>query len=211
MLSNAIIYLSFFPLIFFCAVLAFTVKGFKSVYGIFACILGLLALIPIEILQFTISPKMNFTDVSMGLLLKCLVINGLIEETAKMIVLFALPSKKFSKACFFWYSALAGFALGCYELFIYLRLDLQIQNAILRFFTAVIIHSACSALSGLFVYSIKTKKISILPFICAVLFHGIYNYFAGFPKSTVFFYFSFLIILFALIECRSIYFYKEEE
>ncbi|MCR5217802.1 PrsW family glutamic-type intramembrane protease [Treponema sp.] len=211
MLANAVIYLSFFPVIFFCAVLSLSIKEFKPVYGILACVLGLVALIPIEIIQFTINSNVNFTLASMQLLLKCLLVNGLVEETAKMAVLFALPAKKLNKASFFWCAALSGLALGCYELFIYLVLNLHFQNALLRFLTAVIIHTACSALSGLFVYSVKAKKFSPFPFICAILFHGIYDYFAGFPKNTVFFYFSFIVIIFALIECRAIYFDKPEE
>mgnify|MGYP002861099533 CR=1 FL=1 len=211
MLTNAVIYLCFFPMIFFCAVLCLAIKDFKANYGILACVLGLIALVPIEIIQFTVSSSIKFSTASMQLLLKCLVINGLIEEAAKMLVLFALPSKKLTKAVFFWCSALSGLALGCYELFIYLAMDLHFSNAVLRFLTAVIVHSSCAALCGLFVYSVKTKKITVLPFMCAVLFHGTYDYFAGFPKNTPFFYFSFIIILFSIIECRSIYFDKAED
>lgn len=211
MLTNAVIYLCFFPMIFFCAVLCLAMKDFKANYGILACILGLIALIPIEILQFTVTSSIKFSTASMHLLLKCLVINGLIEEAAKMLVLFLLPSKKLTKAAFFWCAALSGLSLGCYELFIYLAMDLHFSNAVLRFLTAVIIHTSCAALCGLFVYSVKTKKITILPFLCAVLFHGIYDYFAGFSRNTPFFYFSFIIILFAIIECRSIYFDRPEE
>ena len=68
--------------------------------------------------------------------------------------------------------------------------------------TAVVLHALCAGLSGIFVWSVKQKKRNILPYAFAVIFHGLYNYFAGFKMNVPFFYFSFAVLAFALIECR---------
>jgi RsiW-degrading membrane proteinase PrsW (M82 family) len=195
----ASIAICFIPLaaVFICFVLL--VPGFKTRWGLLACLFGLLAVIPIATLQFGIE-KINLIEAtSLGIvLLEALVLNGLIEESLKMGLLFVLPSKDIVLSAFFSYAILSGLSVGCFESVIYLISGYE--NIGLRMITAVIIHASCTGLGGLFVYSIRNKKVHVMPFIYAVLFHGIYNYFAGFNTGIK--YFSFAVILFALIECR---------
>ena len=49
-----------------------------------------------------------------------------------------------------------------------------------------------------------TKKFrgKVLIFVLAVLLHGIYNYFAGFKMDSMFFWFSLVVVLVAVVECR---------
>lgn len=77
-----------------------------------------------------------------------------------------------------------------------------IEHLEIRMLTAVIIHAACAGLSGLFVYSIKNGSTKVLSFILAILLHGIYNYFAGFKMDSFFFWFSLVVVLVSIVECR---------
>ena len=117
-----------------------------------------------------------------------------------MLFMFLLPAKNTRENLFFLYSILSGLALGCCETLFYLISG--IDSLGLRMATAVIIHVACGALDGLFVYGIKTKRFNLSPFFFSFMLHGIYNYFAGFGQSSIYFYLSFAVILFAIIECR---------
>ena len=90
--------------------------------------------------------------------------------------------------------------MGCFETLVYLVAG--IQHLELRMLTAVVIHVSCAGLSGIFVYSIKNKSVKVLPFVSAVLLHGIYNYFAGFKMDSIFFWFSLVVVLVSIVECR---------
>ena len=189
----------FIPLVavFICFVLL--VPEFKTKWGLLACLLGLLAVIPIAAFQFLIDTYKLLPATSLGLvLLEALILNGLIEESLKMGLLFIMPAKKINLPSFFACALLAGLAVGCFESVIYLISGYE--NIGLRMVTAVVVHTSCSGLSGLFVYSVHRKPIHVMPFIYAVVLHGIYNYFAGF--TTAIRYFSIAVILFTLIECR---------
>lgn len=189
----------FIPLvaIFICFVLL--VPEFKTKWGLLACLLGLLAVIPIAAFQFLIDTYKLLPATSLGLvLLEALILNGLIEESLKMGLLFIMPAKKINLPSFFACALLAGLAVGCFESVIYLISGYE--NIGLRMVTAVVVHTSCSGLSGLFVYSVRRKSTHVMPFIYAVVLHGIYNYFAGF--TTAIRYFSIAVILFTLIECR---------
>ena len=94
---------------------------------------------------------------------------------------------------------LSGLALGCFESVIYLVSGYE--NIGLRLVTAVMLHTACAGLGGIFVWSVKNKRTKVLPFIFAIILHGVYNYFAGFSTSIR--WFSIVIIVLAFIECRS--------
>jgi RsiW-degrading membrane proteinase PrsW (M82 family) len=221
----------FIPLIAIFVCMKLLLPSFKINYGLISCLLGLLAVIPIAAIQFFIENKNLFSVTTLGsVLLQAIVINGFVEETIKMSLLFILPSKT-ELPSFFSYSLLSGLAVACFESLIYLISGYE--NIGLRMVTAVVIHTCCAGLSGLFVFSIRHKKTSaknssakkqpkletkskrtakkvtdsstpssirIIAYIFAVLLHGVYNYFAGFNTGIK--YFSIAAILFALIECR---------
>lgn len=193
------ILLCFIPLVAFFVCLKLLMPCFKIFKGLIACLLGLFSVIPIAAFQFLLDAQHLFTASSLlTVLVQSLVLNGLIEEAIKMGLLFIVPAKDMELKEFFAYSLLCGLAVGCFESVIYLISGYE--NVGLRMITAVIIHVTCTGLSGLFVYSVKYKCRKVLPFVLAVLIHGIYNYFAGFSGGIQ--YFSFIVILFAVIECR---------
>ncbi|WP_407397958.1 PrsW family glutamic-type intramembrane protease [Treponema sp.] len=188
------------PLLAVFACMLILVKEFKFLSGVFSILLGLFAVVPIAAIQFTIDYYHLVSANSLSqVLLKSLLINGVVEETIKMLLLFTL-SKKHNLSSFFACALLSGLALGCFESLVYLVSG--IQNIGLRMLTAVVIHTTCAGLSGLFVYSIKNESTKVLSFVLAVLLHGIYNYFAGFKMDSFFFWFSLVVVLVALVECR---------
>ena len=93
--------------------------------------------------------------------------------------------QKMSMKVFFACAVLSGLSLGCFETLIYIASG--IKNLELRLLTAVVIHSCCAGLSGLFVFNLKNGSLKIYPFVLAVFLHGIYNYFAGFKMDSMFF------------------------
>lgn len=195
---------NFIPLLAVFVCFCLLIKNFKIFSALFACLLGMLAVIPISVVQFFLDKTNLFVNRSLfSIFLNDLILTGLVEETFKMLLLFLIPSKKLELPAFFCCAILCGLSLACFENLIYfIGGTWQIE---LRIFTAMLIHLSCTALSGLFVYSVKNKKILLSPFIWAVALHGIYNYFAGFKRNTVFFYFSFVVILTALVELRLFY------
>ncbi|MBQ9537834.1 MAG: PrsW family intramembrane metalloprotease [Treponema sp.] len=198
----------FLPLIVFISCSAILCKDYKLWKALLSCLLGMLTVPPIVILQTALngSKLLNLKGLA-GVLISAIVLNGIIEECVKAALLFLLPSSKDAnpkesrtKKIFFLCSLTAGLALGCLESFIYLIAGTQKIG--LRMVTAVVIHTLCAGLDGLFVYGVKRREIRVLPLIIAVVTHGIYNYFAGFGEGTPYFYISFAAILFAAIECR---------
>ena len=176
------------------------VKEFKFLSGVFSILLGLFAVIPIAAIQFAIEYYHLVSVHSLfQVLVKSLLINGIVEETIKMLFLFFI-SKKPNLSSFFSCAILSGLALGCFESMVYLISG--IEHLEIRMLTAVIIHAACAGLSGLFVYSIKNGSTKVLSFILAILLHGIYNYFAGFKMDSFFFWFSLVVVLVSIVECR---------
>jgi len=188
------------PLLAVFACLLIFIKEFRFLSGILSILLGLFAVVPIAAIQFAIEYYHLVSVNSLGaVLLKSLVINGIVEETIKMFLLFFI-SKKHNLSSFFACAIMSGLALGCFESLVYLVSG--IENLELRMLTAVVIHATCAGLSGLFVYSIKNESTKVLSFILAVLLHGIYNYFAGFKMDSFFFWFSLVVVLVAVVECR---------
>ncbi len=195
LIASILIVVVFFVFIKLC------VKSLNFFHAVLACILGLLAVIPITSVQFFIEQK-NLLQASTlpAVLLKALILNGIIEESFKMILLFFLPYKKMNVNSFFACGLLCGLSLACFENIIYFITGSSSLE--LRFFTSLIIHTTCCALSSLFVYSIRVKTLSVSPFVWAFLLHGVYNYFAGFKLNNVFFYISFVVVLISILECR---------
>ena len=103
-----------------------------------------------------------------------------------------------SMKVFFACAVLSGLSLGCFETLIYIASG--IKNLELRLLTAVVIHSCCAGLSGLFVFNLKNGSLKIYPFVLAVFLHGIYNYFAGFKMDSMFFWFSLVVVLVAVVD-----------
>ena len=197
----AVFGLCFIPLITVFICVAILVKGFSVTRGLVSCALGLLAVIPIAAMQFFVGKSGFFAATTLPVMLvEALVLNGIVEESIKMGVLFLLPAKKMNQKEFFICTMLAGLTIASFENVVYLLGGLE--HIQLRFLTAVLIHITCAGLSGLFVYSVRYGVKTWVPFVMAILFHGVYDYFAMFPVSNAFFYFSFAVIAFSIVECR---------
>ncbi|HAO29761.1 MAG TPA: hypothetical protein DCQ43_00285 [Treponema sp.] len=196
----ASIAICFIPLVALTLCLILLVREIKVVHVLLSALLGLLTVIPIALLQMLVERIPLFEAQTLGaVLVHSLIINGLIEETLKMCFLFLLPAKKYDVWKFLFCAMLSGLALGCFESVIYLVSGYE--NIGLRLVTAVMLHTSCAGLGGIFVWSIKNNRTKILPFIFAIVLHGVYNYFAGFSTSIR--WFSIIIIVLAFIECRS--------
>ena len=202
----------FIPLIAIFLIFVILINGLKLRYALWACILGLLAVLPIAFVQHFVMKLPLFTTVTVAsLLLTAVLFNGVVEESVKLLFLVLLPQKRLPLAAFFACALLFGLALGSFESVIYLMR--RIQNSALptgasaayklvlvRMATAVLIHTFCAGLSGLCLWTGSAKKRRLLPFVYAALLHGVYNFFAGF--TTGYRYFSIIAILFAALECR---------
>ncbi len=182
-------------------IMFFFIKEFKFFRGIFAILSGLFVVVPIAALQFFLEGLDFFHPVSLfEILLKSILINGIVEETMKMGVLFLFPAKDVRLKVFFFCAVLSGISLGCFESIVYVASGAQSLG--LRLITALVVHACCSGLSSLFVYSVKNNGFNIFSFIMAIILHGVYNYFAGFKMDSFFFWFSFVVVIVAIIECR---------
>lgn len=199
--------LSFVPLVFFLVLFCLAVPGFKVCYGLGSTLVGLFSLIPIVVVQYFVLKLPDFTDHSLvEALVTVMVFNGLVEETVKMLSLLLLPHKKMGIGVFLAMSLISGLALGCFETVIYLFSGYQ--NIQIRSLTAVAMHSLCGGLSGIYVWTWRNpvekapgKKVPlVMPFVLAVVLHGVYNFFAGFSGG--FWWFSVVAILMAALECR---------
>lgn len=214
----ALILLSFIPPIACFLLFSLLVPGQKIRYCLLSCIIGLITVIPTAFVQYFVLRKISVFDSNtvISLLITAVIFNGLIEETIKMLFMLILPQKKLTPTVFFTCSLLCGLTLGCFESLIYMINRMQgisiypetqtiYELLIKRMFTAVLIHTFCAGLSGLYIWMFKHKSNHIQPFIYAVLLHGIYNFFAGF--TSYFYYFAVIAILFAMLECRIWYKY----
>ncbi|MCR5605400.1 MAG: PrsW family intramembrane metalloprotease [Treponema sp.] len=193
------IFLSFIPLIALIAIFKFAIKGYKLHYGLIAVVIGLFSIIPITCIQYIMLYMPFFsTQTILGLLAKTILINGLIEETIKMLFMLLIPFKKQNKASYFASGLTAGLAVGTFEIVIYMLHGLVQWGP--RLFTSVLIHTFCAGLSILFIYSVKRRRFNIFPLLIAILMHGIYNFFAAtaFMKNS----FAFIAILLTILECR---------
>lgn len=177
-------------------------KGFSIKYGLITVLIGLGSLIPIVAIQFAVQLFQNSIKTTLlSVLITAIVFNGLIEESVKMLFLLILPTKKKELPVFFSGALLAGFSLGCFETIIYLFAGES--NILIRLLSAVLLHTACAGLSGLYVWSFKKKKLNISPFISATLIHGLYNFFAGFSGG--FWWISIVCLLFAIVQNKLLF------
>ena len=209
--------LCFVPLLFAFWIFTFIFK-LKISHQLLAMLLGLAIVFPMSVIQYVVPTTNVFQNMPIvGTMLKSLLIYGLIEELFKTIVLVPVLSTKsikedYSALQMLFLSFLLGLSLGCFESLVYLFDRLQIANnrgaqvlyhlVFLRIFTTDLIHMACAGLCGLFVISKRynNQKLKNSYLFLAILLHGIYDFFAGFQNNLK--YFSFLVVLLAIIECR---------
>ncbi|MBQ0002879.1 MAG: PrsW family intramembrane metalloprotease [Treponema sp.] len=210
----AAIILCFIPFITVFLLLKIFIDEISITKELIACALGLLALIPITVLQysfgdfFQIKGRMFF-----ALLFRAILLYGLIEEGFKCAALFLLPVKKCNLKEIFFYGLLAGLFLGCFESVIYILSSIQKASAhsgtvllyliYIRSFTSILIHAFAAGLLAMFVYSVKNKCIRVSALVYPVLLHGLYDFFVIMPKPMNIF--SYVIILLLLLECRISY------
>lgn len=193
------ILLCFLPLVLCILIMRFAVPDFKITKGLWAALVGLLSVIPIAIVQLFILNLPIFTaNTLVAVLITAMIFNGLVEESLKMICMLFLPAKRNTLAVFFSMSLIAGLSLGCFETVIYLFAGYH--EIELRMISAVLIHTFCSGLSGLYIWTFRQKKPKVTPFVFAAILHGTYNFFAGFSGN--YRWFAILAILMAIIECR---------
>ena len=204
--------LCFVPLILALCIFNFGFK-LKITHQLIAVLLGLIAVLPISFIQYLLPeiPEIGFNPI-LHTLLKSLLLYGLIEELFKAIILLLLPNKNYDVRNFLLLTFVMGLALGCFESVVYYFDHLQLAHSrgatllygqiALRIFTSDIIHMMCTGLGGLFIYSCRNKPRRISFLLIAVLLHGVYDFFAGFPTSNNLYWFSIAVVLMALIECR---------
>lgn len=203
------------PLVTTFLLLAILVPGISVLREFFAVLSGLLAFVPIVILQF------SFWNLRIEMLMRTnlflsiihsLLFFGLIEEGVKAASLLVLKSRGESLRNFFAYSILAGMALGCFESVVYLLTAVGtwpqvsaefLQMIFLRMATALVIHTLCAGLGGLCIFYSKNIRRNFSPLVFAIVIHGIYDFFAAnaYPLK----YFSVAVILLAILECRIFY------
>ena len=211
------IILCFVPFVTMFALFAILVPGISVAKEIVASIAGLLALIPIAIVQFAV-PGMRLFGQSkaLSILLYSILFLGLVEETFKALLLFIVGGKEERISSWFCYSLLAGMIFGSFESVIYFLRDFQtighgvtLNLIYLRMFTAVLTHTLCSGLGGFAIYYLKNLRWNVGPLLSAVLIHGLYDYFVSFDTNVQFF--CVIVLLSAAIKCRVCYLQISEE
>ena len=173
----------------------FTAATPKIKFGLalWATILGLIAVLPVAFTEYAIFSLPIFTATTfVSVIVTSLIFNGLIEESLKMITMLFLPHKKQKLSVFFCCCILCGLAFGSFESVVYMLVYLQKATGVgteavfklvtARLFTSVLIHTFCAGLSGLYIWTFRSKATKISPFVLAVLLHGLYDFFARYPK-----------------------------
>ena len=189
----------FLPLIIVLALCFAFQRGVSGRSVFFAVFLGLLAVVPITVLQVVLAGAPVFNNRRLlALLATALLFNGLVEEGIKILTRFLMRGGGKSKGQFMLLGAIQGLTLGCFETLVYFITGHS--NILLRLCTAVLIHTACAALSSLTAGSWRQGERNIRPFISAVIVHGAYNFFAFFPPPLR--WFSLAAILLGAIQCR---------
>lgn len=211
------ILLCFVPFVTMFALFAILVPNFSVPKGLVASLAGLLALVPITIVQFAI-PGMRLFEQSKAIhiLLYSIVFLGLVEETFKALLLFLVGGKGESPSRWLCYSLLAGMIFGSFESVIYFLRDIQnighgvtLNLIYLRMFTALLAHTLCAGLGGWTIYYHKNLRLDFWPLLNAVVIHGLYDYFVSFDSSVRFF--CVIVILSAAIKNRVCFLQIAEE
>ncbi len=203
------------PLISTFLLLAILVPEISVPREFLAVLAGLLAFVPIVILQFLFLSGRREMFMRSNIFLSIihsLIFFGLIEEGVKTAALLVLKARGESLRNFFAYSILAGMALGCFESVVYLLTALGtrpqvspdfLQMIFLRMTSALVIHTLCAGLGGLCIFHSKNIRRNFSPLFFAIFIHGIYDFFAAFNSPLK--YFSVAVILLAVLECRIFY------
>jgi hypothetical protein len=211
----ALLGISFAPATLFFLLAIILNKSLKIRYCLFSALLALVTVIPTSFIQFYVLALPIFTSYTFfSLMVTAIFFNGLIEESMKTLFMCLLPHKKQILGTFFCCIIIYGLTVGGFESVIYIVKKFQevqgkggreivVSLLIDRIFTAQAIHTFCAALGGLYIWNFKNHKKSILPFVYAVLLHGIYNFFASF--SGLFHWLAIVAILFAAVETRIFY------
>lgn len=211
----ALLGICFVPAVLFFALAALLNKNLKIKYELWACVLALLTVIPASLIQFYVFSLPVFTAYTFSsVLITAIVFNGLIEESMKLLFLCLVPQKTQTLGAFFCCVMLYGLTVGGFESVIYVvrrfqevqgqgGRELVIQLLLSRIFSAQLIHLFCAALGGLYLWNFRRRTKNIMPFVYAVLLHGIYNFFASF--SSLYRWLAVVAILFAAVECRIFY------
>ncbi len=211
------ILLCFVPFVTMFALFAILVPNFSVPKGLVASLAGLLALVPITIVQFAI-PGMRLFEQSKAIhiLLYSIVFLGLVEEIFKALLLFLVGGKGESPSRWLCYSLLAGMIFGSFESVIYFLRDIQnighgvtLNLIYLRMFTALLAHTLCAGLGGWTIYYHKNLRLNFWPLLNAVVIHGLYDYFVSFDSSVRFF--CVIVILSAAIKNRVCFLQIAEE
>lgn len=117
------------------------------------------------------------------LLIKAFLIVGFIEEFSKYIIVryFAQPKKEFNEQFDgIVYAVMVSMGFAATENIMYV-FEGGYQTAVLRTFTAIPAHATFAVLMGYFMGKAKFSKhrigFNLLGLLCAILFHGAYDYF----------------------------------
>ena len=199
---NVAIISLFVPLILLFPIFKSSVKGFHIRYALLCVLLGLLALIPIVIIQFLLGKNISVSNLS-SMLLSAFLINGVAEEGAKMLCVIPISTKKHDVSAFLSYAAIIGFTVGSIESLIYMLHGEAIKWQAMRLFSAVLIHTFCACIGSLFVRFARHKKPKIPAIFFAISLHALYDFFTalGYPFK----YFAIITILFAALETHTWY------
>ena len=211
----ALLGLCFVPTALFFALAVILNKDLKIKYCLWACILGLVTVIPTSLIQFYVLSLPIFTAYTFAsVMITAILFNGLIEESMKMLFMCLIPQKTQVLGAFFCCVILYGLTVGGFESVVYIIRKFQeiqgqggkeivVHLLVDRVFTAQAIHTFCAGLSGLYIWNFRHQKKNFMPFVYAVLLHGIYNFFASF--TSMYHWLAVVAILFAAVECRIFY------
>lgn len=205
--------LCFIPLVL-CLVLFKLCSKIRISTELVACLAGLVAVLPISFIQFLIVyyfPNLGESGTHLfPLFLKTLVINGVIEEGLKLVFLLFIPRKHTEFPHYFMAALLLGLSLGCFESVVYFLQHLQSAKAngaeliyhliFMRMTSSVLVHTFCSGLLGIFIWSVKEKNTDIFSLVFPILIHALYDFFAGFSSWIQ--WFSVAAILAVILESR---------
>ena len=217
----ALLGISFVPALLFFVLSIILNKNLKIRYCLWSALLALLTVIPTSFIQFYILGLPIFNSYTFAsIMITAIFFNGLIEESMKMLFSCLIPQKKQILSSFFCCVILYGLTVGGFESLVYIikkfqeiqgqgGKELVVSLLLNRIFSAQAIHVFCSALSGLYIWNFRNHKKNIMPFVYAVLLHGIYNFFAGFTSN--FHWLSIIAILFAAVETRIFYLSAKSE
>lgn len=210
----AAIILCFIPFVTVFLLLKIFIDEISLVKELIACALGLLALIPITVLQYSFGDFFSIKgQMFFALILRAIFLYGLIEEGFKCASLFLMPIKKISLKEMFCYGLISGLFLGCFESVIYVLSSIQKASVhsgeillyliYIRTFTSMVVHAFTAGLLAMFTYSVKNKIVRVSAVIYPIILHGLYDFFTIMPKPMNFF--AYIIILLLILECRISY------